>query len=101
MIVSNLAPVKLTLTLFILMVYHLHIDTISMELSSLYFKGLPLKISIKLCIFAPEDCFFLTNSADPDKMPPYAAFYLGLYCLPKYLSSGIQNENGYFCEVCF
>ena len=27
----------------------------------------------------------LANSADPDEMPPYAAFYLGLHCLSKYL----------------
>ena len=26
-------------------------------------------------------------------MPPYAAFHLGLHCLPKY---GIQNEMGYY-----
>ena len=25
--------------------------------------------------------FILVNSADPDEMPPYAAFHLGLYCL--------------------
>ena len=25
--------------------------------------------------------FVLTNSADPDEMPPFAAFYLGLRCL--------------------
>ena len=33
--------------LFILMDYSIRIDTISMELSILYFKGLPVKISIK------------------------------------------------------
>ena len=26
--------------------------------------------------------FVLANSADPDEMPPYAAFHLGLHCLP-------------------
>ena len=26
----------------------------------------------------------LANSADPDEMQLYAAFYLGLHCLPKY-----------------
>ena len=37
--------------------------------------------------------FYSTNSADPDKMPHIAAFYLGLHCLsdliiiakPKYI----------------
>ena len=28
--------------------------------------------------------FILTNSADPDEMLDYAAFHLGLYCLPKH-----------------
>ena len=53
---------------------------ISMELSILYFKGLPVKISITLKIV-----FILANSADPIEMPPYAAFHLGFHCLPKYL----------------
>ena len=40
--------------------YPLHINTIRMELSILYFnmfKGLQVKISIKRCNFVPEDCF--------------------------------------------
>ena len=28
--------------------------------------------------------FILANNADPDKMPPYVMFHLGLHCLPKY-----------------
>ena len=28
--------------------------------------------------------FVLANSEDPDGMPHYAAFHLGLHCLPKY-----------------
>ena len=28
-------------------------------------------------------------------MSPYAAFHLGLHCLPKYHFTGIQNEKGY------
>ena len=35
--------------------------------------------------FFSEDCFSLANSADPDEMPPYVAFHLGLHCLPKYI----------------
>ena len=27
--------------------------------------------------------FVFTNSADPDEIPPYSAFHLGLHCLPK------------------
>ena len=37
--------------------------------------------------------FNLANSADPDEMPPYAAFHVGLHCLPKYLFTGIKNEK--------
>ena len=28
--------------------------------------------------------FVIANSVDPDKMLHYAAFHLGLHCLPKY-----------------
>ena len=38
--------------------------------------------------------FILANSAAPDEMLPYAAFHLGLHCLPMYLFTGIQNEKG-------
>ena len=34
--------------------------------------------------------FILANSADPDEMPHYAAFHLGLHCLPKYPFEGFQ-----------
>ena len=68
------------ITLFI-MDYHIHIDTISMELSILYFKGLLVLISLKRCISVTEDCFILANTADPDEMLPYAAFHQGLHCL--------------------
>ena len=74
----------MAVTLFILTDYPIHIDTISMELSIFYSKGLPVKISIKRCISVNEDCvLILANSADPDEMPPNAAFHLGLHCLPK------------------
>ena len=33
------------------------------------------------------------NNAEPDEMPPYAEFHLGLHCLPKYLFTGIQDWN--------
>ena len=40
------------------------------------------------------------NSADPDKMPPSAAFYLGLHCLQKYPFWGFpsaKSKNGSTC----
>ena len=39
--------------------------------------------------------FILANSAYPDEMPPYAAFNLGIHCLPIYIFTGIYNEKGY------
>ena len=52
------------LTLFILMDYSVHIDTISMELSILYFKGFQVKVSIKN-ISDNEDCFYLSKQCRP------------------------------------
>ena len=79
-----------TIKLFILMDYPKHIDTISMTLSILHFKGLRFNISIKTVYIYPSDIslkivFIVANSADPDEMSLYATFHLGLHCLPKYL----------------
>ena len=41
-----------------------------------------------------KNVFILAHSADPDEMPPYASFHLGLHCLPKYLFTSIQNDKG-------
>ena len=40
--------------------------------------------------------FIIANSADPDEMPPYEAFHLGLHYLPKnmYLFIGVKKEKG-------
>ena len=43
----NLSEINSHFTLFVLMNCPIHIDTVSMELSNLYFKGLQVKISIK------------------------------------------------------
>ena len=62
------------LTLFIRLAYPIHFDTISMELSILYFKGLPMEVFIK-CIdiyfLSLKIVFILANSAYPDEMPPH------------------------------
>ena len=39
--------------------------------------------------------FCQSDSADPDEMPPFAAFHLGLHCLPKYLFISTQNKKDY------
>ena len=41
-----------------------------MELSILYFKGLPVNISKELCISDHMIVLILANSGDPDEMPP-------------------------------
>ena len=61
----------------------IHNDTKVIVLSIFYFKGLPVTYSIKCFTSVLRDFFFLPNSADPDEMPLYAAFHLGLHCLPK------------------
>ena len=63
----------------------IHIDTISIGLSIVCFK-------IKGSFFLNYDDVFLSlkvivivaNSVNPDEMQHYAAFHLGLHCLPKY-----------------
>ena len=37
--------------------------------------------------------FDLANSSDPDEMPHYVAFHLGLRCLPKYLFTGLRSRR--------
>ena len=39
---------------------------------------------IKLYFLSRKIVFVLANSVNPDEMPHYAAFHLGLHCLPKY-----------------
>ena len=38
--------------------------------------------------------FVLANSVDPDEMLHYAAFHLGLHCLPKYAFRSHQYTKG-------
>ena len=58
-------------------------DTIKSGWSVLYMEGLRMIISKTYSIPFSEIIFILANSVDPDTMPPYAAFHLGLHCLPK------------------
>ena len=68
--------------------YPIHIDTISMELSILYLKGLPVKFLQNDVFLSLKNVFVVANRADPDEM------LLGLHRLPKLLFPGVQNENG-------
>ena len=38
--------------------------------------------------------FVLANSTDPDEMPHYVAFHLGLHCLPKYPLMSLWSTMG-------
>ena len=52
---------------------NVEITNISMEVST---DSYLLSQSLKIV-------FISANNADPDEMPPYAAFHLGLHTLPK------------------
>ena len=43
--------------------------------------GIPGHNFFKYLNFLSEDLFKLTHSVDPNEMPHYAAFHLGLHCL--------------------
>ena len=52
-----------------------------MELSILYLNWMSVEFFALMMLSLPAYCFFnLTISADPDEMPPYAAFHLGRHC---------------------
>ena len=42
-----------------------------------------------------KSVLILANSADPDEMQHYAAFHLGLRCLPKYPFMGFPYAKGF------
>ena len=77
------------LTLCIMMDFPIHIDTISIGLSIVYFKGSQVEFSPSLKVV-----LILAKSADPNEMQHYAAFHLGRHCLPKYPFRGFQNTKG-------
>ena len=77
--------------------FPIHIDTINIGLSIMYIKGLDLKgriFEIMMYFYPSKVVIVLANSSDPDEMQHYAAFHLGLHCLPKYPFRGFQNTKG-------
>ena len=42
------------------------------------------KYPTKIEFLSMKIVLILANIVDPDEMPHYAAFHLGLHCLPKY-----------------
>ena len=69
---------------------------ISMGLPILYFKGSQVKASKDYDVFLTlKVVLIIANSADPDEMQQhYAAFHLGLHCLPEYPFRGFQYTKG-------
>ena len=64
--------------------FPIQINAISMDFYIIYLKGSQVRISNSWCNSFPENCFDLNKSVDPDEMPYFAAFHLGLHCFPKY-----------------
>ena len=52
-------------------------DAINLGWSIVYIKG----CQVIFFLFCLNNTFSITNSVDPDEMPHYAAFHLGLHCL--------------------
>ena len=48
---------------------------------------------MNLCILSLRIVFILVNRADHGEMWLSVEFHLGVYCLPKYLFTGIQSGN--------
>ena len=68
-------------------------DTINLGLSIVSYLGVSgynKKKSVFCCL---KILITLTNSIDPDEMPHYAAFHLGLHCLQKYRFRGFPNTK--------
>ena len=57
-----------------------------------YFKGPQVEIT-NYVLQSLTYIFIFTNSADSDEMQHYAAFHLGLQCLPKYLFRGFKYRQ--------
>ena len=89
------------LTLLRPMEFSLKFDTIKSGWSFVFIRGSKVIISKKNIALKID--FVLARSADPDEMPPdvafqdemppYAAFHLGLHCLPKYPFKIIRSPS--------
>ena len=66
-----------------------HIDTMSIGLPIVYFKGSGYNFLYKGVFLSLKVVLILANSADPDEMQ-----HLGLHCLPKYLFGVFQYTRG-------
>ena len=64
---------------------------IKSEWSIQYIEGSQVIISKKIIFLSLTIDLVSANSADPDEMPHYVAFHLGLHCLSKYPFSGFHS----------
>ena len=64
--------------------YSIRFDTVNLGWFIIYVEGSHVIISKNIVFRSLNVIFVLANSVDPDEMPYYAAFHLGLHCLPKY-----------------
>ena len=72
------------LTLYILMDSSFLFNVINLGWSIVYFAGPQLINSKENNIFLLKIVFIIAKYVDHHEMPHYAAFHLGLYCLPEY-----------------
>ena len=69
------------------MEFPIKFDTVKSGWSIIFIEGSQVIIFRKILyynVFSLKINFVLPNSADPDELPHYAAFHLGLHCLSKY-----------------
>ena len=76
------------------MEFSIPIKAIRMGSSDIYLRGHRSEFLNYDLFLSQRIGFTLTNSVDPDEMQHYAAFYLGLHCLPKYPFRGFQYTKG-------
>ena len=62
--------------------FPIYVNTICMGLPILNFKGLQIKFLNYDVFLYLKVGLMLANSADTDEVQHYAAFHLGLHCLP-------------------
>ena len=79
------------LTFFILINFPWHVDRKSMDLSFMYIRGHWSKFLIFNIFLSLGIVFILAISSDPDRMPHYATFILGLFTVCQ--STCLQNAK--------
>ena len=70
--------------LFTPMEFSIMVNTFKSGRSTAYIEGIHVNFPNNIVFLSLEVDFVLANSTNPDEMLYYAAFHLGLYCMPKY-----------------